>query len=217
MVLIEGCVTSLPEAKEVAGAGADRVELCRELEAGGLTPSNHVVGQVLQGILIPVYPMVRPRAGGFRMDPTEITTMLRTVEDLAGAGVHGFVLGMLDRTGSIDRTPLNELVDAASGRPVTFHRAFDEVADPLPALEVLIEAGVARVLTAGQARTAWEGRGLLREMVQVADGRMTILGGGTIRGDHVQRLVESTGLQEVHARASAVAGVVDALSRKTGR
>jgi copper homeostasis protein len=130
---------------------------------------------------------------------------------LGAAGASGFVLGVLDGHAGIDIPAVAELVDAAGSRPVTFHRAFDAVQDRLRALERLEASGVRRVLTSGGAATAWEGRDELRRLVGAGCPGITILAGGRVRGDHVRELVTRTGVREVHARASGVAGVCQAL------
>lgn len=150
-------------------------------------------------------------ADTFYLEPAEVGDLVEEVSALASLGVDGVVVGMLDQAGRIDGAALTEVVSAANGLPVTFHRAFDQVDDPLGEVETLMRAGVQRVLTSGGAATAWEGRETLRELVTRCGDELTVLGGGRIRGDHVQQLVEETGLTEVHARASAVPGVLAGL------
>jgi copper homeostasis protein len=95
---------------------------------------------------------------------------------------------------------------------VTFHRAFDEVAHPPAGLDTLAELGVRRVLTAGGAGQARDNAARLAALVLHAAGRIEVVVGGGVRGDHVRALATSTGVREVHARASAVAGVARALA-----
>jgi len=133
------------------------------------------------------------------------------VASVAALDVDGIVVGMLDADGHVDRAAVDELVHASDGRPVTFHRAFDRVDDPLAEIESLARTGVRRVLTSGGAPTAWAGRDTLRRLVEAAGDALTVLGGGRVRGDHVRRLVEATGLTEVHARAAAIPGVAAGL------
>jgi copper homeostasis protein len=210
-IVVEGCVTSPAEASLVTRSGAHRLELCRDLSTGGLTPGLEAVAAVREETRLPVFAMVRPRPGPFQAAPGDVASMLRQMENLLVAGVEGLVLGVLDTSGRIDVGALKELVDAARV-PVTFHRAFDEVSDPFRALEQLRDSGVRRILTAGGRGSAWEGRETLQALVQAGAPDLTILGGGRVRGDHVRELVEETGLQEVHARASAIPGIVGALS-----
>lgn len=210
-VVVEACVTSAEEAVACFDAGAGRAELCRALDVGGLTPRTEVVAATLSSVSGPVSVLVRPRADSFCLEPEEVGDLIDEVASLASLGVDGVVAGMLDGAGRIDHAALAEVVSAANGRPVTFHRAFDQVEDPLGEVETLVQAGVSRVLTSGGAATAWEGRETLRKLVETCGDELTVLGGGRIRGDHVRRLVEETGLTEVHARASAVAGVLEGL------
>lgn len=216
MILVEACVTSLSESTEAVRAGAQRLELCSRLETGGLTPPDDLVHAVRANVRIPLFVMIRPRAGTFHATAPDVMAMQRQIAELGRAGADGFVLGVLDRAGNIDAGTLRDLVSAAGRAPVTFHRAFDEVRAPVQALESLVEAGVARILTAGGAETAWAGRSVLRELVRTSQGRITIMAGGAVREDHVEQLIHETGVSEVHARASAIPGVVSATRRIAG-
>ncbi len=211
-VLIEACVTTPAEATAAARAGAYRLELCRDLETGGLTPDRDLVTAARDGAGIPVFAMVRPRAGSFVAQPGEGATMLAEIAALRALGIDGLVLGVLDRSARIDVALLRELVAAATGLPVTFHRAFDRIPDPLAALETLAELGVRRVLTSGGAPTAWEGRAVLRDLVRASQHGVTILAGGAVRADHVRELVAFAALEEVHARAAAIPDIIHALA-----
>ena len=204
-------MTSVAEAHAAYEAGAGRLELCHRLEVGGLTPSEAMTREVAEAVPVPVYAMIRPRADDDCARAGEVETMLISIERLADAGAAGFVVGLLDGDRSVDEVAVAELVHAAGSRPVTFHRAFDEVRDRAAAVESLARLGVARVLTSGGAETAWAGRAELRRMVDAAPPGISILPGGRVRGDHVRGLVAWTAVREVHARASGVAGVCRAL------
>ena len=210
-VLVEACVTSPQEAADCFDAGAERVELCRALNVGGLTPAPEAVTTTLSEAPGPIHVLARTSADTFRLGPDERRALVEEVASLVALGVDGVVIGALDETRRVDRAALEELARAADGASVTFHRAFDQVDHPLREVEVLAEAGVDRVLTSGGAATAWEGRSTLRALVERSGDALTVLGGGRVRGDHVRRLVEETGLREVHARASAVPGLLEAL------
>ena len=212
-VVIEACVTGVDEAIECVAFGAGRLELCRDLSVGGLTPDLEVARAVCRAVSIPVVTMVRSTAGPFRATAGEVDALARAIDDLARVGVAGIVLGFLDEGCRVDPAALSDLCPVASERslPVTFHRAFDETADFEAALESLVEVGVARVLTAGGRRSAWEGRHRLARLVALASDRITIVAGGAVRGEHVAALIEATGVREVHARASATAGLCEAL------
>ncbi len=63
--LREACVESLEQAFIAEKNGADRIELCTDLDVEGLTPSRELILSVKSQLNIPVHVMIRPRAGDF--------------------------------------------------------------------------------------------------------------------------------------------------------
>jgi copper homeostasis protein len=153
---------------------------------------------------VPVMCMVRPREGGMAYGPGEFTAMLRDTELFLDAGADGLVFGFLTSDGQVDvarcREFLNVVRDCGKGRPVqtVFHRAFDVVADPRVGLEQLIDLGVTRVLTSGRAPTALQGLAEIRRTSVQADGRIQVMPGAGIDRDSVERVVQETGVDQVH-------------------
>ena len=196
------------------------MELCADLAQDGLTPSAALLTESLAACRLPIVAMVRPRAGDFRLRPGELERMEREVAELLELGASGVVLGCLLADGRPDTVALARLVRAAAGAPVTFHRAFDRVPDPAAALEQLVDAGVARVLTSGGGNTALEGAPLLARLVAQAGERLVVMPGGGVRAHNVAELVRRTGAREVHSAVGssspeAVAELVAALARVT--
>lgn len=212
-VLVEGCVEGLADAQAAARGGADRLELCADLSVGGITPPAEIVRAVKARVFIPVFVMARPRGGSYVYDAAEIEATHRDIESVIAAGADGVVVGALTPTNEIDVPTLREFVVRAGGVPVTFHRAFDSVAQSSRALETLIDAGVQRVLTAGGQGTALEGATVLRSLVEQAGDRIIVLAGGKVRGHNARELIARTGVHELHARcennASQIAEIVD--------
>ncbi len=64
------------------------------------------------------------------------------------------VTGVLNEDGDVDMARMREVMSAAQGMAVTFHRAFDMCADPVQAIDSLAELGVSRILTSGQQASA---------------------------------------------------------------
>lgn len=153
---------------------------------------------------IPVFVLIRPRAGGFVYGPDDIEVMRRDVVVARGEGADGIVIGALDASGQVDVAMIGELTEAAGELPVSFHRAFDVTPDLPNALEVLIGAGVSRVLTSGGAATAIEGAETITRLVEQARGRITVMAGGGIRENNILEVIASTGVSEVHARIVSV-------------
>ena len=210
-VLLEGCVTSPGEAVAAVRGGATRLELCRDLQTGGMTPPAALLESVLEALEragrgnVPIFCMVRDQPVGFQAPSGGGGAAARAAADLLGRGAGGVVTGHLTAAGGVDRDVLAAVLEVAAGRPVTFHRAFDATRDLQETLRELAVLGVTRVLTGGGPGTAWSGRATLRRLV-AASRRMSgpvILGGGGVRGDHAAALIRETGLGELHARAEA--------------
>lgn len=217
-ILVEAAVESLEAALAAAEGGAHRLELCTDLAHGGTTPTVQLLRDCRSRLAIPVFVLVRPRAGAFRYTDAEHRTMLEQIQRAKEAGAHGIVTGALTGAKAIAEDRTAELLDAARPLPVTFHRAFDECVDLAAALERLILLGVERVLTSGGAPTAPEGTEVIGRLViqaQGAGGRIEILAGGGIDESNVARLVRETGVREVHfsvTKSEKVREVVRVLS-----
>jgi copper homeostasis protein len=200
-VLLEVAANSLASADAAQQGGAGRVELCAALELGGLTPSHATIALVRERVRLPLYVLIRPRAGDFLYDDDELETMRRDIAVCATLGCDGVVLGVLDARGVVDTARCRVLVDAAAGMGVTFHRAFDLAAEPRRALEDVIALGCERVLTSGGQASAEQGAGLIGELVCQAAGRLVVMPGAGVRAGNVVALAASTGAREFHASA----------------
>ncbi|SDP48003.1 copper homeostasis protein [Klenkia soli] len=204
MTAVEICVDDVEGALAAASAGADRVELCAALGEGGVTPSAGTLAALgSRAPALAVTVLVRPRGGDFVHSPVELEVVCADVSAARSIlPVVGVTVGPLSPRGTVDRRALDAVVAAAGTAPVTFHRAFDTLADQPAALDELVDAGVARVLTSGGAATALAGADALRELVQRAAGRIEVMAGGGVRADHVAQLVATTGVPAVHLRAA---------------
>ncbi len=201
MYTLEVCASTLSSALAAQAAGAQRIELCSGLGVGGLTPSLGLLQTARACLTIPIYVLIRPRQGHFCYGDGELSVMLRDIALCREAGADGVVVGALDARGRLPQRQLRQLVAAAKGMGLTFHRAFDWVTDPIESFEILIDLGFDRVLTAGRAPTAYEGRHTLRQWVEYTAGRLTILPGGGITPSNIRSLAEQTGAREFHLSA----------------
>lgn len=198
MIHIEACVESLEAAVAAAAGGAHRIELCGDLAVGGTSPSSDLVAACVAQVDIPVFVMVRPRAGDFCYSAAEHAQMLNEIRRVKDAGAHGIVTGTLRADKTIHEACTRDLIGAARPLPLTFHRAFDECPGADRALQALITLGATRVLTSGGAATASDGAARIAKLVQLAAGRIGILAGGGINGDNVAALVRTSGVRDVH-------------------
>lgn len=202
--VLEIAAGSLSSALAAQQAGADRVELCEGLESGGTTPSYGTLAMARDRLRIPLFVLVRPRAGDFLYDAAEADVMLRDIECCVGLGCDGIVIGALDAEGDVDQSLCRQFVSAAGALPVTFHRAFDAVKDPAAALERIIALGFARLLTSGGRATARDGAENIAAHVRQAAGRIVVMPGAGINADNVGELAATTGAREFHASAKSI-------------
>jgi copper homeostasis protein len=199
--LLEVAANSVASALAAQEGGAGRVELCAALELGGVTPSYAEIATARDRLAIPLYVLIRPRAGDFLYSDFECEVMLRDIEACAALGCDGVVLGALDADALVDRSRCLTLIAAAGRMGVTFHRAFDMVADPAPALEAVIALGCERVLSSGGQASAVEAAVQLRALVTQAAGRVVVMPGAGIHARNITALARATGAHEFHASA----------------
>lgn len=207
---VEIAVQDVEGARIAQEEGVDRIELCAALGAtGGITPSFALIQACSQiGLPQGVQVLIRPRGGSFVFDDDEKGVQLGDVRAAIAAGAAGVVVGGLDGRGGVDLPFASELIDCAAtegrrrGRniQVTFHRAFDMVADQIGALESLIRLGYTRILTSGGAATAPLGLDRLHGLAEHADGRIQIQAGGGISVDAIADVL-STGVDAIHLSA----------------
>jgi copper homeostasis protein len=200
-MLVEIAVFNIESALLAASAGADRLELCENPSEGGTTPSYGTLKTVKEKISIPVFPIIRPRGGDFLFSEDEFNVMKKDIELCKQLGFEGVVIGLLNADGTVDAERTKILVDMAYPMEVTFHRAFDRTADPLMAMETLINCGCNRILTSGQVPNAWDGKELIRQLIQNADDRIIILPGSGVRSSNSKAIADFTGAVELHSSA----------------
>jgi copper homeostasis protein len=80
----------------------------------------------------------------------------------------------------------------------TFHRAFDQTNDLAVSLEDLVPTGAHRILTSGGAADAPGGVLALRNLIERAGNRITILPGGGLHAGNIAELARATGARELH-------------------
>jgi copper homeostasis protein len=197
-VLLEICVESLECAVAAERGGADRIELCEDLSCGGVTPKSELMRAVREQVQIPVYALIRPRAGDFCYSQLEFETMQREIAVAKETGLNGIVLGLLDSSRQVAGERTRTLVQLAAPLASTFHRAFDQCPDLTAALEEVIRTGAERILTSGGAPAVTDSLVKISQLVEQARGRILIMPGGAIRCHNVERVLQTTGAGEIH-------------------
>ena len=153
---------------------------------------------------VPIFAMIRPRAGDFVYSASEYERMRADIEMAKRARMDGVVLGILTRGRGVDVERTRELVNLARPLAVTFHRAFDDIEGLDAGLEDVIETGAARILSSGGAAAAPAALDKLARMVGAAKERIIILPGGGINPSNVLQVARKTRAREIHSGLGSV-------------
>ena len=194
---IELCVASIEALQIVKDLRIDRIELCQNLEQGGMTPSHGFIEMALLNE-IETHVLIRPRAAGFTYSEDEIQLMLNDIKDCRELGVKGIVIGALNINKTIDRDAMLRIKEVAKDLEITCHRAFDDSFDWKNSMDVLIEAGVNRILSSGLSSSVEVGLPILKEMMKYANSRIEIMVGGGVNLGNVQRILLDVQPDAIH-------------------
>ena len=182
-------------------AGANRIEFCAHMNAGGVTPKLEEFILLKSKIHIPIFVMIRPKGGNFIYSNQEFEQMKNDILQFKNAGANGFVFGILTENKDVNIIQNKALVELANPLPCTFHRAFDEINDQLEALDTIIECGFRTILTSGNAKNAMEGLSSLKALASKANNKICIMPGGGVRANHIEILKENIHTNWFHSSA----------------
>ena len=194
-MIIEVCAESYEYALKAEKAGANRIELCKDLHLDGLTPDYESAKRTIDSLNIPVFILIRPREGDFIYSNEEFELMKRDIIKFKEMGCKGIVSGVLNDDNSIDVKRTKDLIELSRPLEFTFHRAFDIVSDPLKEIENLIRMGVDRILTSGQKNKAIEGLYLLEKLNNISKKRIVIMPGSGISNTNFKKF---SSFNEIH-------------------
>ena len=194
-MIIEVCAESYEYALKAEKAGANRIELCKDLHLDGLTPDYESAKRTIDSLNIPVFILIRPREGDFIYSNEEFELMKRDIIKFKEMGCKGIVSGVLNDDNSIDVKRTKDLIELSRPLEFTFHRAFDIVSDPLKEIENLIRLGVDRILTSGQKNKAIEGLYLLEKLNNISKKRIVIMPGSGISNTNFKKF---NSFNEIH-------------------
>lgn len=195
---IEVCVDSLESALIAEQAGANRIELCLDLNIGGTTPSYGLMKSVRKHVDIPIFTMIRPRSGDFCYTDYELEVMKEDIILAKELKMDGIVIGVLDEEGDFNVSVMREFTQLARPMKINIHRAFDMCRNPIKELDKLLDIGADRILTSGGCSTAVEGLELIKEIQNRVGDRISIMPGSGVNKDNVIEIIKETNVKEVH-------------------
>jgi copper homeostasis protein len=206
-LILEVIVQTVEDAVAAADGGADRLEVVRDLDHDGLTPSSDLVRAIAERVRLPLRVMLRENAG-FTTDRHEIARLRAAAAAFAELGVDGFVIGF-EEGGTARLEDVAAALEGAPGVRATFHRAFDRLRDPLTAIDQIATLpAIDSILTGGGDGSPSERCARLREYNERAGGRLRIIAGGGVDDAMFATLARERCVGEVHVGRLAREGAI---------
>ncbi|PGO22335.1 copper homeostasis protein [Bacillus cereus] len=197
--MLEIIATCLEDVKRIEKAGGNRIELISSYTEGGLTPSYAFIKKAVEAVQIPVHVMIRPHAKSFTYTEEEIEMMKEDIIVAQKLGAAGVVLGVLNEQNEVDEEKLADLLSVVDGINVTYHRAIDDIENPVEAMKTLKKFDkVTHVLTSGGQGNIVANIPVLTEMQKVSDGQIQLVAGAGVTKENVKRLLDETGITQAH-------------------
>lgn len=198
--ILEVIATTPADAIIADQAGADRIEWIAAQQEGGLTPSLDVIEQMTESVSIPINMMVRPHSHHFVYDDADLTQMVQDIRHISRTDVAAIVTGVLTADREIDIIALERLLDAADGKPFTFHRAFDELDDLERGLEILSRyPQITHILTSGGQPSVIQATEPMITLDRLArQSHIQLIAGAGLTLQNLASFIKETCIQEVH-------------------
>ncbi|MGQ4668316.1 copper homeostasis protein CutC [Metabacillus halosaccharovorans] len=127
-------------------------------------------------------------------------TMVKDIQVCKKLGATGIVIGALTEDRSINQETLDRLIDASDGLDITFHRAFDEVRDPIRSLDILMSyKEISRILTSGGKNKVPDAVKEIQSLLQQsANSHIEIMPGSGLTTGNLSQFMEQVNISEVH-------------------
>ena len=196
-VIVECCANSVSSALTAIKAGANRIELCKNLENGGETPDYSDILDLRNLTNIDLHILILPKANNFIYSNKEFKKIIEDIQFCKKNNINGVVIGALNKDLSINMKQTKELVEIARPMRVTFHRAFDTISKLENDLNKIIECGCDYLLTSGQKPNVDDGLNNISKLVKQSSHKIKIIAGGGVNHNNVESLYK-IGVREFH-------------------
>lgn len=197
-VLFEGCVDNIKDAITLIQNKVDRLELCSNLDAAGLTPELMLVDFCHNACKVNSVVMLRLR-DDFIWKETDLKEYEKSIEEFKSIGINQFIFGFI-KDGEIDIEACKKLIKLMGGCEYTFHMAIDSTNNIAQSIETLITLGFTRVLTKGGNGCAMDNLEVIKNLVSRYGEQIEILVGGKVTKDNWKAIQEQTGANQFHGR-----------------
>ena len=196
-VIVECCANSVSSALTAIQAGANRIELCKNLKNGGETPDYSDILDLRNLTNIDLHILILPKANNFIYSNKDFKKIIEDIQFCKKNNINGVVIGALNKDLSINMKQTKELVEIARPMRVTFHRAFDTISKLENNLNKIIECGCDYLLTSGQKPNVDDGLNNISKLVKQSSNKIKIIAGGGVNHNNVESLYK-IGVREFH-------------------
>jgi copper homeostasis protein len=204
--LLEVVALHPSDAGPAQEGGADRLELCDDVAAGGRSPEPGLVSALCRETDLPVR-VVLKLSDGYTTTGGELTRLIGLAENYLAVGAEGLVLGFLTDQLLVDLEVCGEILSALPGVPWTFSNAIDATLETDRAWRDLAGLpGLTSVLSAGSPRGLITGADELTDRAQRSPSVANLLmAGGGLAAEHVPWLLRA-GVRQFHVGSSVRPG-----------
>ena len=200
-IIKEVCVDTIDDAVKAFNKGADRIELCSNLDQDGLTPKVKILKKIKSLISIPVRVMIRPHSKSFIYDKKDINEMTNSIEFCKKENFDGVVFGCLKEDFELDIQKINYLAEIANPLNVIVHKAIDLTISPTESLRNLLKLNnINGVLSSGGCKSAKLGVSTLKQMISLSPKDFEIIAAGKITNNNLKFLHDEIGAKFYHGR-----------------
>jgi copper homeostasis protein len=197
-LILEVIACSIDGAIAAANGGADRLEITVDFDRGGMTPPVQLVMDSIASVSVPIRVMIRETEEFAIIDESTIEKLCQSASAFARFPIDGLVLGFV-REGRVDVELTNRVLSFARNLKATFHHAFEELDDPLTAIRDLKRCPqIDRILTYGGKGEWSEKVERLGDYQREAAPEMTILAGGGLDKQIIEKIRRETNIREFH-------------------
>ncbi len=179
-------------------SNAERIEFCRDLFHGGVTPLNSDIKLIRKNFDRELVVMIRPNYNNFIYSNRDFEEMKRSILLCKESGINGVIFGILNSNNEVDLERSQILLELAYPMYSCYHRAFDVVPDKYKLIDLLVYLGFKRILTSGGHINAIDGLKTIIEYKNFANSRIDIMPGGNINYTNFKGFLDSSVFDSLH-------------------
>jgi copper homeostasis protein len=200
--ILEIIVCTVEDAVAAERGGANRLEIISHYEVGGLTPAFELVREITSTVRVPARVMLRESEPFVVTDDREIERLRNAARDFTKLPVDGLVLGFLKEAPDgmrVDHDLLSRVLACAPNLKATFHRAFEELPDPIGAIgELKRHPQIDCILTRGRGEAWADEVDRFIEWERAARPEMRMLLGGGVDEEAIEVFCNASSIRAFH-------------------